>query len=57
MSKERKRHSAEEVVKKLRDVDTMLAVRKSVAAMLRKHLTNYSFSKAAGCGCKFWHSC
>jgi putative transposase len=35
MSKKRKRHSAEEVVKKLRDADAMLAAGKDLAAVLQ----------------------
>lgn len=35
MSKKRKRHSAEEVVKKLRDADAMLASGKDLAAVLQ----------------------
>ena len=35
MSKKRKRHSAEEVVKKLRDADAMLASGKDPAAVLQ----------------------
>ena len=35
MSKKRKRHSAEEVVKKLRDTDAMLAAGKDLAAVLQ----------------------
>ena len=35
MSKKRKRHSAEEVVRKLRDADAMLAAGKDLAAVLQ----------------------
>ena len=35
MSKKRKRHSAEEVVKKLRDADAMLAAGKDLASVLQ----------------------
>lgn len=35
MSKKRKRHSAEEVVKKLRDADAMLAAGRDLAAVLQ----------------------
>ena len=35
MSKKRKRHNAEEVVKKLRDADAMLAAGKDLAAVLQ----------------------
>jgi transposase-like protein len=35
MTKKRKRHSAEEVVKKLRDADAMLAAGKDLAAVLQ----------------------
>ncbi len=35
MSRNRKRHSAEEVVKKLRDADAMLAAGKDLAAVLQ----------------------
>ena len=35
MSKKRKRHGAEEVVKKLRDADAMLAAGKDLAAVLQ----------------------
>ena len=35
MSKKRKRHSAEEVIKKLRDADAMLAAGKDLAAVLQ----------------------
>ena len=35
MSKKRKRHSAEEVVKKLRDADAMLAAGKDLGAVLQ----------------------
>ena len=35
MSRKRKRHSAEEVVKKLRDADAMLAAGKDLAAVLQ----------------------
>lgn len=35
MSKKRKRHSAEEVVKKLRDADAMLAAGKDLAVVLQ----------------------
>ena len=35
MSRKRKRHSAEEVVKKLRDADAMLASGKDLAAVLQ----------------------
>jgi len=35
MSKKRKRHSAEEVIKKLRDADGMLAAGKDLAAVLQ----------------------
>jgi len=35
MSKKRKRHGAEEVVKKLRDADVMLAAGKDLAAVLQ----------------------
>ncbi len=35
MSKKRKRHRAEEVVKKLRDADAMLAAGKDLAAVLQ----------------------
>lgn len=35
MSKKRKRHHAEEVVKKLRDADAMLAAGKDLAAVLQ----------------------
>lgn len=35
MSKKRKRHSAEEVVKKLRDADAMLSAGKDLAAVLQ----------------------
>jgi transposase-like protein len=35
MTKNRKRHSAEEVVKKLRDADAMLAAGKDLAAVLQ----------------------
>jgi transposase-like protein len=35
MSKKRKRHTAEQVVKKLRDADAMLAAGKSVGEMLQ----------------------
>ena len=35
MSKQRRRHSAEQVVKKLRDADAMLAAGKSVGEVLQ----------------------
>ena len=35
MSKKRKRHSAEEVIKKIRDADAMLAAGKDLAAVLQ----------------------